>query len=62
MKKKCERTDCFAWVRAKEQENNCDCLNEVYEDDSKCPFYKHKSEVNRRKMNKNIRTYSGPKR
>ena len=41
--RRCKRTDCFAHDR--KHDNNCDALNSVYKDDSKCPFFKTKKEV-----------------
>ena len=40
---KCDRTDCFAYKE--KLENNCNALKETYKDNSKCPFFKTKKEV-----------------
>jgi hypothetical protein len=42
MFKRCERVDCRFFES--DVDNNCMALQDVYEDDSKCPFYKPKKE------------------
>ena len=42
MFKKCSRVDCRFFEA--DVDNNCMALQDVYEDDSKCQFYKNKEE------------------
>ena len=52
------KTDCFAYH---EDKNLCSALSElVCANSKKCAFYKHKSEVDFREMERAVKNYSGP--
>lgn len=52
------KEDCFAYHEAK---HLCSALSElVCEHKNKCAFYKHKSEVDFREMERAVKNYSGP--
>ena len=52
------KTSCFAFNQVK---NGCTALRElVCACEGKCPFHKHKDDVNTNEIERAIRNYSGP--
>ena len=45
--------DCFAYANGK-----CSALKELYCENEKCSFYKHKREVDKQKLKKEIKDYA----
>ena len=57
MARKCKRKECGFWSEAKG--NRCLALNETYEDDDECRFFKPKDKVNLSEIERDIIAYSG---
>lgn len=52
------KKDCFAYH---EEKNLCSALSElVCEHKDKCPFYRHKSEIDFREMARALKNYTSP--